>query len=286
MRHSYFLFFISTCCTHYNFSQSKTTALSLYYEINEIESAKNNLRLDSLCNQIKDQPGEIKITGYADFLSDAQYNMFLAQKRAAAVKAFLINKTKREKIKITECNGAGEINSRDSRSPLGEPNERRVDVLVTLPISTNTNRQAGDRKENKNPNPDFSKNIKALATGERMAVEGLLFIPGRHVALDSSMPVLEQLLKTLKEQSNLKIEIQGHICCFDGDTDGFDYDNLDHNLSENRAKAVYEYLVKNGIDAHRLTYKGYGHRDPKVFPETTPLDEQLNRRVEIKILEH
>jgi outer membrane protein OmpA-like peptidoglycan-associated protein len=99
------------------------------------------------------------------------------------------------------------------------------------------------------------------------------------------MPVLVKLVETLKKETNLRIEIQGHVCCFDGNDDGFDYDNLDHQLSVNRAKAVYDYLIKNGIEASRLTYKGYGYSDPKVFPEITPQDEQMNRRVEVKVLD-
>jgi outer membrane protein OmpA-like peptidoglycan-associated protein len=49
---------------------------------------------------------------------------------------------------------------------------------------------------------------------------------------------------------------------------------------------VNDYLVKNGIDASRLTYKGYGHSRPKVSPEKSPADEQMNRRVEILVLDN
>lgn len=104
--------------------------------------------------------------------------------------------------------------------------------------------------------------------------------------MKQSIPVLEELLATLKENSQLKIEIQGHICCMPGDEDGMDLDTKEMSLSENRAKLVFNYLVRNGIDESRLTYKGYGHTQPKVKPERTPEEEQMNRRVEIKVLEN
>jgi outer membrane protein OmpA-like peptidoglycan-associated protein len=64
-----------------------------------------------------------------------------------------------------------------------------------------------------------------------------------------------------------------------------DTDTHEKKLSLNRARTVYNFLVKNGIDPERLTYKGYGRSHPKISPEMTEADEQANRRVEIKILE-
>jgi len=141
------------------------------------------------------------------------------------------------------------------------------------------------KKKRSKPSRICPKMQKLLKKGESLAVEGLLFMPGRHVPLESSHRVIAQLVETLKEHADLKIEIQGHICCYDGDTDGYDHDTRDHKLSENRAKIVYNYLIKYGIDEDRLTHKGYGHKYPKIFPEQTPYDEQMNRRVEIKIVE-
>jgi flagellar motor protein MotB len=53
----------------------------------------------------------------------------------------------------------------------------------------------------------------------------------------------------------------------------------------NRAKFVYDYLIENGIEKERLSYKGYAHTRPKILVENTPEEEQINRRVEIKITE-
>lgn len=74
----------------------------------------------------------------------------------------------------------------------------------------------------------------------------------------------------------MKIEVRGH-------TDG--HGSLDYNqrLSENRAKAVVDYLVSKGIDPKRLQYKGFGKTQP-VDSNATEEGRANNRRVEFKIL--
>jgi outer membrane protein OmpA-like peptidoglycan-associated protein len=91
------------------------------------------------------------------------------------------------------------------------------------------------------------------------------------------------LLTTLESYPNLEIEIQGHICCTNDGKDGYDNSTGTPNLSVNRAKAVFDYLVERGIDAQRLTYKGFGSSN-KLVREFTEEDRITNRRVEIKIL--
>ncbi len=87
---------------------------------------------------------------------------------------------------------------------------------------------------------------------------------------------LDKLIKLLKENNKMKIEVMGHT-----DSDGsYDY-NM--NLSDKRAKAVTEYIVKSGIKPERVSYKGYGDTRPLIKNETAQ-DKKLNRRVEVKII--
>jgi outer membrane protein OmpA-like peptidoglycan-associated protein len=76
--------------------------------------------------------------------------------------------------------------------------------------------------------------------------------------------------------NNIRIEIGGH-------TDDQGSDDYNDRLSENRAKAVYDYLVSTGIPADRLQYKGYGKRVP-VAGNDTDEGRAANRRTEFKIV--
>lgn len=277
-------------------AQNQTFSISLFYNINEISSTRNLERLDSLCNLLGSRPATVSIYGHADFLSSPNYNLSLSQKRSESVKEYFLKKAQNKEITIANCRGLGEADSKNNGSLLGEPTLRRVDVIVNLErpskiIGSGDNRTPEELPEQlitsaPSKKPVTLKEIDSLQKGETITVEGLNFIPGRHVLVPKAVSVLEDLLGTLKAHPSLKIEIQGHVCCpGDGHSDGFDFDSHDYNLSENRAKAIYLYLVKNGIGKDRLTYKGYGRTRPKV-EETGPAEEQINRRVEIRILEN
>jgi outer membrane protein, adhesin transport system len=90
-----------------------------------------------------------------------------------------------------------------------------------------------------------------------------------------SYPVLDNAIKTLKEWGQSAVEVGGH-------TDKRNTSSASYNqkLSENRAKAVSEYLKNHGIDANRLTVKGYGFDIP--VAENDPINgNKENRRVEL-----
>ena len=75
---------------------------------------------------------------------------------------------------------------------------------------------------------------------------------------------------------SLKIELSGH-------TDNVGNDQLNQTLSQNRAKAVYDFLIQSKIDASRLQYKGYGKTQP-IATNDTDEGRQKNRRTEFKII--
>lgn len=269
-------------------SQTLKYKLQLFYNINEYVSQRNNNRVDSFYNTLPKVPAKVTITGYTDFLHNTSYNASLSQKRADVVKDRLLKLNTRALINIISCSGSGEAASADNHSKLGEPGQRRVDVVVEVAtkaavVQIQKPKPISEAPKEEKPAITLPK-LEKLKKGESFALEGLSFEPGRHVVLLTSMPVLRRLLETLESNPTIKIEIQGHICCTSGTEDGYDYDSNDDKLSENRAKAVYNYLVKHGIAAERLIYKGFGHSKPKVR-EINPATEQINRRVEIKIVE-
>ncbi len=89
---------------------------------------------------------------------------------------------------------------------------------------------------------------------------------------------LNRFVEVLNKNPTLRIEIAGH-------TDSVGSDSYNDKLSDRRAKSVYDYLVtEGGISPTRMKSKGYGEKQP-VASNSTPEGRQLNRRVEIVILE-
>ena len=91
------------------------------------------------------------------------------------------------------------------------------------------------------------------------------------------MPSSYTKLKRLKDfmvlNSEVKIEIVGHVFSQKG------FSLVGQVLSEARAKRVYNYLVENGIDKHRMTTQGKGNKEP-IYPNPKfSYEEQMNRRV-------
>jgi OOP family OmpA-OmpF porin len=125
---------------------------------------------------------------------------------------------------------------------------------------------------------DIVADPKALAndierTG-RVAVYGIYFDTDSYTIKPESEPTLKAIAELLKKNSGLNLYVVGHT-----DMTG----NFDHNmkLSENRAKAVVDALVKDyGISVKRLIAKGDGPLVP-VSTNKTEEGRQLNRRVEL-----
>jgi len=96
------------------------------------------------------------------------------------------------------------------------------------------------------------------------------FIEGTDKMHHGASVYLTVLKDTLLKNTKLIIEIRGHVCCA-----------KKMRLSKKRAKAVYKYLLKEGVKKNRLSYKGYANFIPLVFPEITYKDREANRRVDV-----
>ncbi|MFM2291311.1 MAG: hypothetical protein RIS29_1124 [Bacteroidota bacterium] len=120
--------------------------------------------------------------------------------------------------------------------------------------------------------PEIKKEVKALF---KKALQGIQFETGKYVIKPVSFTILNQVANVLIENPTYLVEVQGH-------TDNVGKPDANMILSDNRAKAVKDYLINKGVDASRMTSKGYGDTMP-VATNKTAAGKTLNRRVEFVV---
>jgi len=129
--------------------------------------------------------------------------------------------------------------------------------------------------------PDYMDKCPGSPAGATVNAEGCVikitlnvqFDSGKAVVKSQYLPELEQFAQALKQKPEVKVEIEGH-------TDNVGNAAKNKSLSEARAKAVRDVLVKKyGIAADRVTAKGYGMEKP-VAGNDTPEGREKNRRVD------
>ena len=116
------------------------------------------------------------------------------------------------------------------------------------------------------------KETVQLEVGKNFVLEGITFKTASSDITPETEQVLEKVVNTLAENKDIEVEIQGH-------TDNVGSRSSNRTLSTARAEAVKQYLINKGIDAKRMTTKGFGPTKP-IAPNTTDEGKQKNRRIE------
>jgi len=204
-----------------------------------------------------------KIYGFCDSKGTNVYNDTLSLERVKTVSNFL--KANNIPVKSNfEIRGFGE----DFKQSKIQAENRKVLVVYEL------------KREVAVPTPGtigLQDKIKTSKSGDKIKLEKINFYNMSSRIVPESQNNLYELLCALQDNPNLRIEIQGHICCqLSGDI---------NNLSVSRARAVYNYLVSQKISKNRLSFKGFGVTKPiHPIPEKNEQEQDDNRRVEVMIL--
>lgn len=115
-----------------------------------------------------------------------------------------------------------------------------------------------------------------IEIGSSIVLKNIFFETDKSDLKVESKAELDKLKEFLVQNQNISIEIAGHT----DKEGGYDYNK---KLSEDRAHAVYNYLIEEGIDKNRLQYKGYSYDKPIADNETEE-GKALNRRTEFIII--
>lgn len=206
---------------------------------------------------------EIEILGYCDDVGRKGYNDTLSYKRAAYVEQLLLAKGISSIVMIK---GKGKLLLTEKKDVETErANNRRVDVIIKyLPLEPIAK-----------SDDIFSDTLKV---GDKIILENVLFENSRHQILEQSIPIVERLADVLLAKKKYSIAILGHICCNPPGVDVIDFDTGERNLSEARAKIIYDYLIYRGIEKKRLSYKGMMANYP------LGKGDRYDRRVELQII--
>jgi outer membrane protein OmpA-like peptidoglycan-associated protein len=120
---------------------------------------------------------------------------------------------------------------------------------------------------------------KVEVLDDKLVIENIYFEFDKFKLLEESKLTLNKIVNYLKENPGVSIEIHAHT-----DTKGSE--SYNKQLSLNRGRSTYEYLIENGIEKTRITYYGHGMENPVIHCNNncSDKDNETNRRVEFLII--
>ncbi|MFK7747646.1 MAG: OmpA family protein [Kordia sp.] len=262
-----------------SFCQAQDIEFDIYFNLGKYTlSSKHTKKINTeLATLDSTTTYNFVIKGYTDFVDTENFNLELSKNRANSVTTFL-QKNHKSLINSIEKEAKGELPtvSQKQNERIGVKKHRKVSVV----ISKNDHKpKIVKQKEN-----IFVIPVAKLRVGGSYSFGKINFKTGRVTLVKTSKKELEKLVRFLKKNRNIHIEVQGHVCCGgNDDSDALNSATGTETLSLDRARFIYKYLISRGISKERLTYKGYAFKTPLRFPEKGSRDRSANRRVEIKI---
>jgi len=271
----------------------------VYFDINKFElNTQENEKLNHWISENKNNK-ILAIHGFTDEDGTSSFNDTLARKRVDYIFQNIKNKIKiREDFKTRSFGESfnQSINKAENRKViifyiLEKDLSREEEILgikkevvavdvkpeIVYPEKLVFDNPNGTKSEFKLDRV-FMKKVGEAKPGDKLKIENLNFIINTFAVVNESRGKMYELLLVLQKNPKLKIEIHGHLCCMPADR---------NDLSTQRAKAIYNFLVMNEISKSRLTYKGFGSSQPIYpLPEKDENERAANRRVEILILEN
>lgn len=264
------------------FSQNNELTHEVYFETDKyvVPETEQNRLLLFIQNLDTTTIEKIAIYGFCDDRGSHEYNLVLSQNRANAIKKIFSNNGIDESI-ISNVDGKGEVllklvNTQDANIIRGL--NRKVEIIINpKPITEVVNNI--ESIEAKVPEKKLAEEILQgeLKVGDKIVLDNILFKTGYSYIVPGSKKTLEKIAKILKEREDIYFQIHGHVCCTQNARDAVDKKTRKRNLSVARAKYIYDYLAKRGVDKRRMKYIGMRRKFPLGG------EAKYDRRVEILI---
>lgn len=277
------VFFVSVAFSCCSLNAQNILAQRVHFETGRFELIKDeeNKLMDFItCNKGFDTDS-IVVKAYCDDRGSIRFNQLLSEKRAQFIASLVVNTGSGIRVKHY---GGGELTLTTTNDPDKQRAENRyaeITYYKTKPVITPTVVVTTVTEKLTETTPVITSPVNILndhqKVGDKITLNKILFIGGRHQLLPESYTELAALTNTLKENTKYNVCILGHICCVHDGSDGLDFDTGLENLSLARARVICEYLVEHGIDPKRLSYKGMRGNYP------TGRGDKYDRRVEVEI---
>ena len=243
-----------------------------------IANPESNPDLEKLLEALEKFPElKLEIGGHTDRSGSEAKNILLSKQRAKFVYDYLLQ----QGISSEQLTYKGYGSSRPAFSnkyKSGRENNRRIEIKILQKKDFGATGLVDEAayEEEYFTAKELPKNFQhPLNIGDKLVLDRLTFEPNSTQITDSLNEDLLQIIRYLNTNKTVEIEIGGY-------TDNSGIPSKNDSLSEQRAKAVYHYFIKNKIEEHRLTYKGYGDKHP-IAPNRQRWGRDKNRRIEIKI---
>ena len=229
----------------------------------------------------------VEVGGYTDNSGSYAKNVAISQKRAAFVYNHLIaSGYSPDRVTYKGYGPEKPIYSNRYRST--REGNRRIEIKIINKTTHSGDKLVDEKGYDKSVKTDAELKVSYLSyfflhkdeagLGSTFIIDSLAFASSSY-ELPTNLHAtknLELLVAYLKEKKGIKVNINGY-------TDSSGIEEKNQILSEQRAKAVYDYLIQNGISANRLIYKGYGSAKP-IAPNRYLWGRDINRRIEIAFM--
>lgn len=250
----------------------KNDTINLYFDLNQTVLTEVSTKTidDHIKSGILDREKKLTILGFGDYLGSDDYNNNLSYIRAKNTLDYLVL-AGFKKEKSTLVIGKGKISGSGKNGKQGNAIDRKVAIIFAHRPDTPAKEKFGH----------YLQRLKL--NDETYPLHDIHFFRGSTSITPQSSPAIQLLANFLIENKTWKIQLEGHVCCL-GPRSGKDEPYLESTLSQKRAESIRDSLVAHGVRVEKIICVGLGNNDP-LNDEETIEEQELNRRVEIRVLE-